>query len=73
MRNQVFLKCTVGQNKKNNNHINYHINYHREMKLIPINMDYCLLQFDALNFILGVHLHGESERNFNFFNVKLQI
>ena len=34
--------------------INYNANYHREMKLVPINMDYCLLQFDALKFFLGV-------------------
>ena len=34
-----------------------------------INADYCLLQFDALNFSLGVRLHGESLANFNYFNV----
>ena len=27
------------------------------MKLVPINMDNCLLQFDALKFVLGVCLH----------------
>ena len=35
----------------------FNTNNHREMKLAPFIMDYCLLQFDALNF-LGVHLHG---------------
>ena len=30
-------------------------------------------QTDALNFFLGVHLHGGSQSNFNFFNVKPQI
>ena len=29
-----------------------------EMKLVPINMDDCPLQFDALKFFLGVRLHG---------------
>ena len=33
-------------------------NYRTEMKLVPIIMDYCLLQFDALKFFLGVSLHG---------------
>ena len=28
------------------------------MKLIPIDMEYCLLQFDVIKFFLGVHLHG---------------
>ena len=39
---------------------NFNTNNRREMKFIPINMDYCLLQFDALNFFLGVRLHGRS-------------
>ena len=42
------------------------------MKLIPISMDYCLFQFDALKFFLGVYLHGGSLPNFNFFNVNPQ-
>ena len=29
-------------------------NYRREIKLVPINMDYCLLQFDALKIVSGV-------------------
>ena len=28
------------------------------MKLVPIIMDYCLLQFDALKFSVGARLHG---------------
>ena len=43
------------------------------MKLVPSIMDYCLLQFDALKFFLAVRLHGESQPNFNFFNVNFQI
>ena len=43
------------------------------MKLVPIIMDYCLLQFDALKFFLGVHLHGGSQPNYDFFNVNTQI
>ena len=30
--------------------IYFNANYRREMKLVPIIMDYCLLQFDALKF-----------------------
>ena len=37
----------VGQKTKNTP-INSNTNYRREMKLIPINMDYCLLQNIAL-------------------------
>ena len=52
--------CTVGQKKKKkrNTLIYFNTNYRTEMKLIPIIMDYSLLQFDALKFFLGVHLHG---------------
>ena len=46
----------------------------REMKREPIILDYCLLQFDALNFFLGVRLHGGgSLPNFSLFNVNPQI
>ena len=38
--------------------INSNTNYRGEMKLILINVDYCLLLFDASNFFLGFHLHG---------------
>ena len=43
------------------------------MKLVPIIMDYFLLQFDALKLFLGVCLHTVSQPNFNFFNVNPQI
>ena len=42
--------------EKKNIPINSNTYYHREMKLVPINMDYYLLQFDALKFVLGVRL-----------------
>ena len=45
-------------------------NYGAERKLVPIIMDYCLLQFDALKIFLGVRLHGGSQPIFNFFNVR---
>ena len=38
--------------------IYFNTNYSTEMKLVPITMDYGLLQFDALKFFLGVRLHG---------------
>ena len=43
------------------------------MKLLPIIIDYCLLQFDALKFFFGLRLHGGSLPNLNFFNVNPQI
>ena len=55
--------------KKRNTPIYFNRNYHIEMKLVPIIMD--LLQFDDLNFFLGVHLHAGSQPNFNFLNVNL--
>ena len=51
----------------------FNTNYHMEMKQVPIIMDYCPLQFDALKFFLGMRLHGGSLPNFNFFNVNPQI
>ena len=48
---QLFLK-------KETTPIYFNTNYRTEMKLIPIIMIYYLLQFDALKFFLGVHLHG---------------
>ena len=44
--------------KKRNTPIYFNVNYHTEMKLLPIIMNLCLLQFDALKFFLGVRLHG---------------
>ena len=38
--------------------INLNPNHHREIKLAPINMDYCLLQFDAFKFFLGAIYMG---------------
>ena len=49
--------------------IYFNTNYHTEMKL----MYYCLPQFDALKFFLGVRLHGGPQPNFNFFNVNPHI
>ena len=61
---------SVSQKKeKKNTLIYFNTNYRTEMKPIPINIDYCLLQFDAIQFFLGVRLQGggESQPNFNFF------
>ena len=60
------------EKKKRNAFIYFNTNY-TEMKLVPIIIDYCLLEFDALKFFLGVRLHGGSQPNFNFFNVNPQI
>ena len=43
------------------------------MKLVPIILDYCLLQFDAFKIFLEVRLYGGSLPNFNFFDVNPQI
>ena len=51
--------CAVGQEKKRNIPMYFNTNYHTEMKLVPIIMDYCLLQFDDLKFFVGDRLHGE--------------
>ena len=40
------------------------------MELVPIDIDYCLLQFVALKFFCGVRLPGGSLPNSNFLNVK---
>ena len=50
IRNESCLKCTVSQNEKKKTPVNFNTNYRGEIKLIPINMNYCLLQFDALKF-----------------------
>ena len=58
------------RSKKERNSPNYfNINFRTEIKLVPIIMDYCLLQFDALEIFLEVRLHGESLPNYNFFKV----
>ena len=38
--------------------IYFNTNYRTEMKLVPIIMDYSLLQFDAFKFVLKVRLQG---------------
>ena len=43
------------------------------MKLVPIIMDYCLLQFDTLKFFLGVRLQKDFYLSLIFFNVNPQI
>ena len=43
--------------KKRNTPTNSNTNYRREMKLVPINKDYCLLSFDVFKFSLGGRLH----------------
>ena len=53
--------------------IYFNTNYHTEMKLVPIIMDYRLLQFDALKIFLRVRLHGGSLLNFKLLNVNSQI
>ena len=50
-------------------HINTNYRTETEMKLVPIIMDNCLLQFDALKFFLRVCLHGRSLPNINFFDI----
>ena len=63
------------QPKEKKKTINSNTNCHKEIKLVPFIMDYCLLQFYALNFFLGVRIHrGRGEYlPFNFFNVNPQI
>ena len=69
----VKLLCTVGQKIKTKYPFLFQYKLRTEMKLGPIIMDYCLLQFDALKISLGMPLHRGSQTNFNFFNVKPQI
>ena len=71
-----YCERTIGLKKmeiKRNVPINSNTNNRRKIKLVPLNMDNCLLQFDTLKFFLGVGLHGGSQPNFNFFNVNHQI
>ena len=61
---------------KKNHPNNSNTNYRREMKLVSINMDYCLLQFGALKFVLGgPSTLGEEGLylTLTFFSVKPQI
>ena len=54
---------------KQNTPIYFNTNCCTEIKLVPIIMNYCLLQFN----FLGVRLHGGSRPNFNFININHQI
>ena len=70
----IKFMCIKGQKNKNKTTpVYFNRNNCTEMKLVPIIMDYCLLQFDVLKFFLGVRLHGGYQPNFNFFNVNPQI
>ena len=64
--------CTIGKKKRS---IPNYFNtiYRTEMKLVPLIMDYGLLQFNGLKFFLGVRLHGGFLPDFNFFNVNPHI
>ena len=54
--------------KKNKKPINSNTNYCREMNFIPIDVDYCLLQFAALIFFsLGSVYMGGGASLFNFY------
>ena len=64
----LFFYYTVKKEKQNT--LTYsNAKYCRNIKLVAIIINYCLLQFDAFKFFLGVRLHGESKSSFNFFNV----
>ena len=67
-------KCgvTVGQKKKKGTPLLIPMQIIVE-KCVPINMDYFLLQFDAIKFFLEVRLHGRSLPNFILFNVTPKI
>ena len=68
--NLRYCICTVDQKKTP---IYFNTNYRIKIKQVSIIMDYCLLQFDDLNFFFGLCLHGGSLPNFNFFNENPQI
>ena len=75
---RLFYLCTANKKKRKKKKetktpMYFNRNHRTEMKLVPIIMDYWLLQFDALKFFLWVRLHGGSQPNFNFFNVNPQI
>ena len=53
MKFKMYVHSVKGKKKKRNTPTNFNTNYRREIKLVPINMDYCLFQFDALKFVLG--------------------
>ena len=47
------VSFTVDQRKKKEHSSNFRINDRRKMKLVPINMDWCLLSLNAFKFSLG--------------------
>ena len=57
---QAISVQSVKKEKKTNTPFNFNTYYRREMKFIPINIDYCQLQFDAIQFFLGISPRGES-------------
>ena len=57
--------------KKQFTSLNSNANYCAPMKLVPMNMDYCLLWFGAWKFYLDVCLHWVSLSNFIFFKLYL--
>ena len=63
-----YVQSVKKKKTKHNTSFNFNTNYHKEVKCIPIGMDYWLLQFEALKFFLGASPHGESLPNFNFSN-----
>ena len=69
------LKNKNMYSRSKNTPIYFNTNYRTEMKLVPVIMDYCLLQFDALKYFLVVRLHGErgSYPNCYFLNLNSQI
>ena len=63
----------INKKEKPNIPIYFNPNYRREMKLVPIIMDYCLFQFDALKFFWGSVYTEDLYLILIFFNLNLQI
>ena len=70
---KIWCRYIVGRKKKKKRIylFQYKLSYN-EVKLVPVIIDYRLLQFDTSKFFSGVHLHGGCLPNFNFFNVNPQ-
>ena len=63
-RDDILLNIRVQSVKKKEKKnqktlIYFSTNFRTEMKLVPIIMDYFLLQFGSLKFFFGIRLHGE--------------
>ena len=54
----VYSRSREEEKKKQITFIYSNTNYRKKMKLVPIIMYYCPLQFDALNVFLKLSLHG---------------